>query len=89
MEQLKVELNMVEKNDASSGTIWKKKCLDLFEVCQAMKSQNEELRSRCKELINQGLVLAETIGTNDDKMGEEASFTMHQTTAGGTNARSY
>lgn len=52
MEQLKVELSAVEKNDASAGAIWKKKCLDLFEVCQAMKTQNEELRVRCKELIS-------------------------------------
>jgi len=35
--------------------------LDLFEVCQSMKIENEELRSRCSEFINQGLLLAEQI----------------------------
>jgi hypothetical protein len=37
--------------------------MDLFEVCQTMKQENEELRDRCKELISRGLELAETIDT--------------------------
>lgn len=51
MEQMKLELKMLETNDSSVASIWKKKCLDLFEVCQAMKNENDELRDRCKELI--------------------------------------
>jgi len=43
---------MMEQNDASVTSIWKKKCLDLFEVCQSIKLENETLRSRCVELIN-------------------------------------
>lgn len=52
MEQMKLELKMLETNDTSVANIWKKKCLDLFDVCQQMKTENEELRDRCKELIN-------------------------------------
>lgn len=64
MEQLKLELKMLEQNDSSVTSIWKKKCLDLFEVCQSMKVENEELRSRCQELIEQGLQLANQIVGN-------------------------
>lgn len=63
MEQMKLELKMLETNDSSVASIWKKKCLDLFEVCQTLKSENEELRSRCKELIEQGISLADAIGS--------------------------
>jgi len=52
---MKLELKMLETNDSSAASIWKKKCLDLFEVCQAIKTENDELRTRCKELIEQGL----------------------------------
>ena len=55
---MKLELKMLETSDSSVASIWKKKCLDLFEVCTAMKAENEELRDRCKELINQGIELA-------------------------------
>lgn len=58
MDQMKLELKMLEANDSSVATIWKKKCLDLFELCQSMKVENDELRERCKELIEQGLNLA-------------------------------
>lgn len=58
---MKLELKMLETSDSSVAAIWKKKCLDLFEVCQAMKTENDELRDRCKDLIQQGLNLAETI----------------------------
>ena len=51
MDQMKLELKMLESNDSSVASIWKKKCMDIFEVCQTMKQENEELRSRCKELI--------------------------------------
>ena len=37
MDKLKLELKMLEQNDGSVASIWKKKCLDLFEVCQSMK----------------------------------------------------
>jgi hypothetical protein len=63
---MKLELKMLETNDSSVASIWKKKCLDLFEVCQTMKSENEELRTRCKELIEQGISLADAIGTVDN-----------------------
>jgi hypothetical protein len=48
---------MLEQNDSSVASIWKKKCLDLFEVCQSMKQENDELRERCKDLIDQGIAL--------------------------------
>ena len=43
MEQMKLELKMLESNDTSVAAIWKKKCLDLFEVCQTLKTENEEI----------------------------------------------
>lgn len=58
MDQLKLELKMLEQNDGSVASIWKKKCLDLFEVCQSMKYENDELRERCKDLIEQGISLS-------------------------------
>lgn len=51
MEQMKLELKMLETSDQSVASIWKRKCLDMFEVCQTLKTENEELRDRCKELI--------------------------------------
>lgn len=59
MDQLKVELKMLEQNDGSVASIWKKKCLDMFEVCQSMKQENDELRDRCKDLIDQGIALSD------------------------------
>jgi hypothetical protein len=61
---MKLELKMLETNDSSAASIWKKKCLDLFEVCSAIKAENDELRDRCKELINQGLELADAVEPN-------------------------
>ena len=55
MDQMKLELKMLESNDSSVAAIWKKKCLDLFEVCQTLKTENEELRDRCKDLITSGI----------------------------------
>lgn len=52
MEQMKLELKMLESNDTSVAAIWKKKCLDLFEVAQTLKKENEDLRDRCKEVIS-------------------------------------
>ena len=65
MEQMKLELKMMESQDSSVTNIWRKKCLDLFDVCQNMKGENEELRSRCKELIEQGINLSDAIGSMD------------------------
>jgi len=33
MEQMKLEIKMLESNDTQVAGIWKKKCLDLFDVC--------------------------------------------------------
>ena len=52
MDQMKIEIKSFEANDNSAAGIWKKKCYELYEVCQTMKQENEELRDRCKELIN-------------------------------------
>ena len=56
---MKLELKMLETNDTSVASIWKRKCFDLFEVCSTLKNENEELRDRCKELILQGLQLSD------------------------------
>ena len=65
MEQMKLELKMLESNDTYVAAIWKKKCLDLFEVCQTLKSENESLRDRCKEVISQGILLADEMNKED------------------------
>ena len=67
MEQMKLELKMLESNDTSVASIWKKKCLDLFEVCQTLKNENEELRDHCKELIVQGIQLADAVNQENDQ----------------------
>ena len=64
---MKLELKMLESNDTSVAAIWKKKCLDLFEVCQTLKTENEELRDRCKELIVQGIQLADAVNQENDE----------------------
>ena len=56
-----MELKIVEQTDTSVTSIWKKKCLDLFEVCQSIKKDNEELKQRCYELVVQGLELASAV----------------------------
>ena len=33
MEEMKLELKTLEVNDSSLASIWKKKCIDLFEIC--------------------------------------------------------
>ena len=68
MDQLKLELKMLEQNDGSVASIWKKKCLDLFEVCQSMKQENDELRDRCKDLIEQGIALSDIQLGNGQKL---------------------
>ena len=35
---------MIETQDSAIASLWKKKSLDLFEICQEMKNENEELR---------------------------------------------
>ena len=67
MDQMKLELKMLESNDSSVAAIWKKKCLDLFDVCQTLKSENEELRDRCKDLITQGIQLADAMNSPDNQ----------------------
>lgn len=62
MEQLKIELKMIESQDGSIASLWKKKSLELFEICQDMKRENEELRDRCKLLVDQGMALVDTLG---------------------------
>jgi hypothetical protein len=74
MEQLKLELKMLEQNDSSVTSIWKKKCLDLFEVCQSMKKENEDLRNRCFELVNQGIYLAESLEKKQPDISTHNSF---------------
>lgn len=61
MEQMKLELKMMETSDSSVASIWKRKCMDLFEVCSALKSENEDLRDKCQDLIDQGLKLSDMV----------------------------
>lgn len=70
MDQLKLELKMLEQNGGSVASIWKKKCLDLFEVCQSMKQENDELRDRCKDLIEQGIALSDITLGNGQKLSQ-------------------
>ena len=61
---------MLEQNDGSVASIWKKKCLDLFEVCQSMKQENDELRDRCKDLIEQGIALSDITLGNGQRLSQ-------------------
>ena len=79
MEQMKLELKMLESNDTSVAAIWKKKCLDLFEVCQTLKTENEELRGRCKELIVQGIQLADAIQGSGHTLQSGAQSELNRT----------
>jgi hypothetical protein len=48
---MKLELKMLESNDTSVASIWKKKAMELYDVCNTVKNENDELRDRCKDLI--------------------------------------
>lgn len=48
---MKMELKMLETNDSSIASIWKKKAVELFEVCNVLKEENTEVRTLCNELI--------------------------------------
>ena len=61
---MKLELKMLETNDTSVASIWKRKCLDLFEVCTTLKTENEDLREKCQDLIQQGLLLSDMMNNN-------------------------
>ena len=80
MDQMKLELKMLEANDTSVASIWKKKCLDLFEVCQSMKVENDELRDRCKELIEQGITLADAMNLAQGNQNQVDSILPQVTT---------
>jgi hypothetical protein len=67
MEQMKMELKMLETNDSSVASIWKKKCVELFEVCTVLKEENSEVRTLCNELILQGMHLTDAINTQKDE----------------------
>lgn len=56
---------MLDQNDSSVSSIWKKKCIDTWEVCKALKLENSDLRERCADLINQGLQLTDNIVNQD------------------------
>ncbi len=73
MDQMKIEIKSLEANDNSAAGIWKKKCYELYEVCQTMKQENEELRDRCKELINQGIELAEAVSKSEHNNKQQIS----------------
>ena len=64
MEQMKMELKMLETNDSSVASVWKKKCIELFEVCGSLKEENTEVRNLCNELIVQGIHLTDAINTS-------------------------
>ena len=52
IDQMKLEIKMLEttQNDAVQ-LHWKQKCLEVFDVCQLLKTENEGLRNKCTELI--------------------------------------
>ena len=52
MEQMKVELKLMESSgDQSVTNVWRQKCIELYDVCQQVRTENEELRGKCRELI--------------------------------------
>lgn len=66
---MKLELKMMESNDYAVVAIWKRKCQDLFEICTSLRNQNENLRDRCQELIEQGLKLSDMVQQEAQKPG--------------------
>lgn len=51
MDNLQEEIKLLEATQPSVNSVWKQKCLDLFEVCQMLKQENRELRFKCSEVI--------------------------------------
>jgi len=62
---MKMELKLLETNDTSVAAIWKKKCVELFEVCNALKDENTKVRDCCNELIVQGVQAADMMQKDD------------------------
>ena len=46
LESLRMELRMLEKNEGSMAEVWKIKCKELVEICNKLKIENEQYRSR-------------------------------------------
>lgn len=61
-----MELKLLETNDTSVAAIWKRKCVELFEVCNALKDENDKVRSYCNELIVQGITVADQLNNKDN-----------------------
>jgi len=46
LESLRMELRMLEKNEGSMAEVWKAKCKELVDICNNLKVENEQYRSR-------------------------------------------
>jgi len=75
---MKMELKMLETNDSSVASVWKKKCIELFEVCTSLKEENGEVRTLCNDLIVQGIHLTDAIHTQKPLDTLEQTDSGHQ-----------
>jgi hypothetical protein len=46
LEGLRMELRLLEKNEGSMTEVWKSKCKELVEICNKLKSENDQLRMK-------------------------------------------
>ena len=46
LEGLRMELRLLEKNEGSMTEVWKSKCKELVEICNKLKVENDQLRSK-------------------------------------------
>ena len=46
LEGLRIELRLLEKNEGSMTEVWKSKCKELVEICNKLKVENDQLRSK-------------------------------------------
>ncbi|CDW83349.1 UNKNOWN [Stylonychia lemnae] len=50
LEGLRMELRMLEKNEGSMAEVWKTKCKELVEICNNLKNENDQMRTRLVNL---------------------------------------
>mgnify|MGYP000990730202 CR=1 FL=1 len=60
----------METSDTTAGTIWKKKCVDLFEICTTMKIENDEMWEKIKAGELKGLSIEGYFIDKMEKMSE-------------------
>jgi hypothetical protein len=50
LEGLRMELRLLEKNEGSMTEVWKSKCKELVDICNKLKTENENLRTKITQI---------------------------------------